>query len=321
MEIEYKNKIINSKCGCKKGLNWTNTELVMIEPCEHIVHLNCISDEKCNICNENMECFMTELELKNLSTVNKIYYQKYIDLISMRNINNLSNINISSIVNNFPNLLGVAISLPVTRGFEEGYELCRNMLCTSNAIIKIKGKKNIYKGNKIIIANHTTYFDFILIYFIFRCGFLSSSMINDSIIGNFLKKIIPVLVIERGNCKNTVEEIKEYVDKYGSLCLFPEGIMTHPDTIVRFRTGAFYAEQPISPIVIRYEPVIADSSISCFIQKLISNEKLKVYIDILPIQFPPFNDLKIEEIRYDMAKVGNFALSRVSNRDIDDKKN
>ncbi len=97
--------------------------------------------------------------------------------------------------------------------------------------------------------------------------------------------------------------------------------MTHPDTIIRFRTGAFHIGFPVYPIVLKYNNIIADSSIGTFIFKLASGNKTIVDMEILDPFYPPFDDNKIELVRFAMAKAGNMAMSRVSNRDIIDKKN
>ena len=73
--------------------------------------------------------------------------------------------------------------------------------------------------------------------------------------------IVPLLIIKRGKNANTVKKMKNYVRKHGSICLFPEGIITHPDTIIQFRTGAFNIGEPILPVVIKYNPAIFDDDI------------------------------------------------------------
>ena len=48
----------------------------------------------------------------------------------------------------------------------------------------------------------------------------------------------------------------------------------------------------------------------------IAEPEIIVDVHILDMEYPPFNDEKIKNIREKMAKVGNFKLSRVSNRDV-----
>jgi 1-acyl-sn-glycerol-3-phosphate acyltransferase len=306
--------IINSKCICGQGLNWTNKGIVSLFPCGHLIHLECLKNYKCFICNKKITDYQNEEFLSNKEE----YYQRYIDILSMKNMDNFGTNNNNNILKNFCNLLGVGLSLPFSRGYESGHDLCKNFFCTVNAEIIVKGQKNIKDINKVIIANHTNYFDFMVIYFIFKCGFLSSTVINESLVGQYLTKILPILIIKRGEKVNMVEQIKKYVQETGSICLFPEGLMSHPDTLINFRTGAFYTTHPVLPVIIKYESPICDNDIINFFKKSISCDKLKIYVHILPIEYPPFDNTKISEIRGKMAKIGNLALSRVSNRDIKD---
>ncbi len=125
-------------------------------------------------------------------------------------------------------------------------------------------------------------------------------------------------MIKRGDTKKTVPKIKKFVDKYGSICLFPEGMITHPATLGRFRTGAFNTNYPVIPITINYSKDITDTSILSFIFKLASKSKIDITVNIMDPIYPPFDMKKIENIRTSMAFKGNFLLSRVSNRDITD---
>ena len=148
-------------------------------------------------------------------------------------------------------------------------------------------------------------------------GFLSSSVIYDNIISKQLVDVVPLLIIDRGAGKsNTVEKMKKYVEKTGSICLFPEGMITHPDTIIKFRTGAFNVGYPVYPIVLKYKNVVADMFADSFIMKIISNQKETIEMHILDPFYPPFDENKIELVRCAMAERGKMVLSRVSNRDI-----
>lgn len=314
------NKLINSKCSCGMGLNWVEKELIVLEPCEHIIHKECLKGSNCSICQQKYTEYHNEKELKGM-TKNSKYYQQYVDIHSMKNINSICQKNTMSFIFGLPHVLDVIGRLPFCRGFNDGLKLCKDVLTIAGVNLVVRGKENIKEGNKVIILNHTSYLDFIVAFYVFRAGFLSSSSVNDTWIGRKLTEILPILLIERGSKSNTVDRMKEYVEKYGSICLFPEGFMTHPDTIIKFRTGAFNVGFPILPAVIKFDPVIADVDPMEFIQKLGSVDSINVTINILPMEYPPFSENKIERIRKKMAKVGNLALSRVSNRDIKEVKN
>lgn len=331
------NKVINSRCVCGSGLTWIDKTTIMLDPCEHIVHRSCcpelkqlesFSDQgrnirscsniKCPICKQKVTIYYTEEELKILSKIKPRYYQKYVDILSVKNLNNICTKNINKFVLNLPYILDIISRIPFTRGFDAGHKLVEDTLTVANVKLTIIGKKNIIPGNKIIISNHVSVMDFLIMFFVFKCGFLASSSIKDTWLGKLAADVVPLLFIERGKESNTVERMKDYIKERGSLCLFPEGMMVHPDTLIRFRSGAFHVGEPIIPTIINYNPVVTDINITEFIQKLASHDVINVTVKILPAEYPPFNDEKIEQIRQKMAKTGNLALSRVSNRDIKD---
>lgn len=324
------NKMLNSKCMCGSGLIWNKYKQIMIEPCEHIFHYKCLLKQKdktkCHICGVKITGSYTLSQLQDiLSTQSKAIenaqryrlYQKYVDMVSMTNFDNIYSGKKNLF--NFIDIIGIASSFPFLSGYDDGKNGCREVLSLMNSKIFVNGMKNIDPHMpKVYIANHTTYIDFVIIFYLLKCGFLASIIIKDSWIGRQIMNIIPLLIIERGKDTNTVDRMREYVKKNGSICLFPEGMITHPDTIIRFRTGAFHVGYPIHPVVIRYDPVIYDTDINKLIEKLSSQPNTTIYVDILPAEYPPFNSEKIELIRKKMGKTGNLALSRVCNRDIKD---
>ena len=237
----------------------------------------------------------------------------------MKNINDESKKNMTKFIANMPIIMDIIGRLPFSRGFDNGHKLCKDALSLANVKLTIIGKNNIKRCNKIIISNHTSIMDFMIMFYVFKCGFLASNSVKESMIGKMIAEVIPVLFIDRGKEKNTVQKMRNYVNNQGSLCLFPEGILVHPDTLALFRTGAFYTEQPILPVIITYNPHVSDSSIGEFLQKLASQNLIEVTVRILPMEYPPFNEERINLIRRKMAKAGNLALSRVSNRDAIDR--
>ncbi len=126
-------------------------------------------------------------------------------------------------------------------------------------------------------------------------------------------------MVNRGKSKNTVGKITKFMDENKkSVCLFPEGFLTHPKTIGRFRTGAFNTGYPVQPLIIRYNPVLNDDNPVFLFAKIFSQKKIEVNVQVLDLEYPPFDKEKIENIRHKMGRAGNMALSRVSNRDIID---
>jgi 1-acyl-sn-glycerol-3-phosphate acyltransferase len=322
-------KIINSRCSCDIGLRWKKLPMVMLEPCEHILHQKCINnikDSKCPFCDTTIKSISSFEKIKRNKNKNALSYQKYVDMISVTYFDDMSTVNYGLLL--LPNAIdsiGIMSTIPFLPSLTDnsGQYLARDLLCLINAKIIVNGMQNYKKNNKnepkVYIANHTTHIDIAVMKTLFDCGFLTSSYIKESLFGRLIFNTCPLLVIKRGSSINTVEQMKKFVENNGSICLFPEGTILHPETLGRFRSGAFYIGYPICPVVIRYDPPIFDFNIDVFMQKIMSTENITIYVDILPEEKPPFDDNRIEEIRKKMAKVGNLGLSRVSNRDDKDK--
>lgn len=311
------NKIINSRCICKNGLPWVKKEVVMLCPCEHLIHLKCFEKRKtaeCPYCHQPVVRILRHNDYK----YDKSLYQQCTDIISMSNFDGMSKIEMDEVLMNLPNLIGTIAQIPFTKGTGEAKKLIENIFMMNNIKINVKGLNKLQSGPKVFIANHTSHLDFLTIFYVLKTGFLTSSVIKDNPVSKQFLKIIPLLVIERGSNKNTVDQMKQYVEEKGSICLFPEGMLTNPDTLIRFRTGAFFVGYPVYPIILKYKNVVSDMSASNFILKISSRQNETIDMFILDPFYPPFDDAKIETVRKAMADKGELLLSRVSNKDIKD---
>lgn len=312
-------KILNSRCVCTRGLPWIKEEVIMMDPCEHLIHKKCFNKMKttvCPYCRTNISRIISTNDFK----YDKRLYQKCIDILSVSNFDKMSRIYSDQVLTNLPNLIGAVINISVAKGANAGKKICEDVFSMNNIEIKVRGLGKL-KGKenepKVFIANHTSHLDFFVIFYVLKTGFLSSSAVKDNLISNRLTKILPLLIIDRGKKGNsTVDKMKEYVTKYKSICLFPEGMLTHPNALIRFRTGAFHIGYPVYPIVLKYSRVVSDMSASNFILKIASKQKEIIEMHILDPFYPPFDENKIELVRNAMAERGDFLLSRVSNRDI-----
>lgn len=309
-------KILNSKCICDCGLAWKNDIIVMVLPCEHLYHLNCIniylsnfSNRTCLYCNSKIENIVSKLD--NLP--NK---QQKIDMLSVTNYDK-GNYFVSSISENIIHLLSIfgILSISPLLNMVNINTICNSFFSLINAKISVDGLEKIKDKKKIFIAKHVCYLDIFIIYYVLKCGFVSSSFTQTNIIGKNLLNLIPSLVIERGKSSNTVDKIKQYVKEHNDICIFPEGMFSHPKTLVKFRTGAFVAGFPIYSVIITYNPCISDGNMGKYLLKLTSQTTTYINVKIIGPYYPPFTDDKIESIRKDMGKIGNMQLSRVSNRD------
>lgn len=311
--INY-DKILNSRCYCKTGLPWKNDIVIMCYPCEHMFHKSCYNllNNICKFCNTQIEKIFT-LHDKNL------HYQRFADILSMSNFDNMSIYTSYNFIDSLFDITSIIARIPYLQTKKTAKELCEHIFSLNNMTVNVHGYEKIkLEKNKIYIANHVSHLELILIYYLFGTGFLASS-INQNITDK-IKHIVPLLSFNRGEQRkiNIVDEIKKFVNKNGSICIFPEGLMKHPDTLTRFRTGAFHAGHPIYSVTIKYNDIISDTKINNFIYKMCTKKIINLDVVIMGPFYPPFSNNDIEKIRYNMANAGRMVLSRVANRDIID---
>jgi hypothetical protein len=171
---------------------------------------------------------------------------------------------------------------------------------------------------KILIVNHSHYLDSFVLYYLFRAGFVASEFLNTLDIGRLIAQKCKLLIFKRGVDTNMVTKIKEYLEEKKTIVIFPEGSMGSNNSIRKFRTGAFYADAHICPIVIKYNPFVWDDDYKTFILKIISQKEIVVDIHVNDLHAPPFSTEQIQKIRSDMLTIGQMKDSHVSNRGFKD---
>lgn len=308
-------KTLNSTCICKFRLNAINCEVIMIEPCEHLIHSDCLNSNICPYCNIKIEGFTKLADYKK----NKKLTQKCIDILSMSSVDDMTKKNNLKILSNIPYGIFIASQLYFASSQNDAKKICESIFSLAGITLKIKGFTKIKNNNhnKVFIANHVGYFDSIILYYILGCGFLASISIKDDVFFKNAVNILPILLIKRGEQQDTVNRMKKFVKQHGSICLFPEGMFSYPGTISRFRSGAFKIEEPIYPIVLKYNKCVLDTNGMNFALKVGSGLNEVVEIIFLDPFYPPFNNDTPELIRNAMAQQG-LHLSRVLGNDYND---
>lgn len=320
------NKILNSKCFCDVGLPWKTARVVMAYPCEHMYHDSCY-DKYVRINNkDNKNCTVCPICKTSITRIfnlldDDLHPQRFADMLSMTYYSDMSDNTTVGFLDSFFDLVTALTKLPFLNNYNDGKHLCERVLAFNNLTLKVYGMEKMkLEKHKVIISNHVTYFELLILYYLFDTGFLASSIVGQSSIIQHAKKIVKILTFERGKSVNIVDKMREFVEENGSICLFPEGIMSHPDTLTRFRTGAFHIGKPVYGVSIRYPEIISDSRINSVLYKLGAKKNITIDVHILGPYYPPFTEINIENIRADMARCGKMILSRVSNRDIKDDK-
>ena len=324
---------MNYSCGCKKCFIKSD-QVMMLMPCEHFIHERCLSKlllknkKNCLLCKKEFINIVSE----NVINKNKIYKQNKVDLLSIK-LSNTCEINYMLLPIAIVNFNAIVNQLMMAKTINNLNSVAENFIRLCNIKIKIIDKTNkhpiIYKDSKIqwtnpedekkniiILSNHTTYIDSMIMYYLFKCGFVAADFINSFDIGRLIVDKLDLLVFKRNSDTNTVEKIKEYLKERKRITLFPEGTLSNQDTLLEFRTGAFYTEGVICPIVIKYDPVPYDDDMTKYIFKAITQSEINVSIIINDLQHPPFDKVSIAKVRNIMAKSGNLLKSRVSNKTI-----
>jgi len=337
---ELDDTIVNYVCSCKKSFK-SRDNILFILPCNHMIHDRCfnefiinkqINSRKTN----NLECPICSKKIKSILNEQKIFskskYEKYQNDILSVKIDNSSSINYMILPISIVKFTSIINKLILINSDEEIINTLEYTLRSLNIKINIidntkKGftiKDNIFTWNNkkdnnsksIIIANHSHYLDSFILFYIFRCGFVTSDFINSTEIGKLIGEKCKLLIFKRGVDTNMVEKIKKYLEEKKKITIYPEGAMGNNNSLMRFRTGAFYAGANVCPVVIKYKNFVYDDDFKQTILKIISQDEILVDVYINDIEHYPFNNEKIEKIREKMAQVGNLKLSRVSNRNL-----
>jgi hypothetical protein len=322
---------INFNCFCNELPSVS--ELIVYLPCRHFAHAICVSKNVlnninvCGICKNPYEKIIIEENI--LKSKDKQVITNYKSIKSFNNsspyytltpkslilfntcVNKLMRLNTINDIDDFLNF--------VLSSFNFKIKLLDNT--KKNPFIH-NGEKIVWKNEKdnmtkIIISNHCSILDGIIIYYLFRCGFVASDIINTISLGRIIVSKIKLLVFKRGEPQGMVEKITDYLNTTkNNLCIFPEGAVSYNNSLLKFRSGAFNAWNVICPIVLNYKTNFMNEDIMTELFLAISQPKIIVDVIINDFEYAPFN---IDKIRNKMSKIGKLNKSDVSSRNIIDK--
>ena len=346
-------KDVNYACICNDY--FTNAlKVVILYPCSHILHITCHkrNSKTCPFCNEVITKVIQEDELYkskykqffiNLdstrldSSKSFIHYKRLpINIIKFTSFINklLVSIEECDLINSveyFLNLANIKINIidntinnPIVYGSHgtnndggTGGRGGDGGGCSDMEYITWKNKADQHK-KKILIVNHSHYLDSVILYYLFRTGFVASEFINKLDLGRLVATKCKLLIFRRGIDTNMVNKIKEYLEEKQNIVIYPEGSMGSNNTLRKFRTGAFYTNAYICPIVIKYDPFVWDDDYKTFILKLISQKEIVVNVYVNDLHAPPFTTDQIANIRQEMIDTCDLRDSHVSNRSFKD---
>lgn len=129
--------------------------------------------------------------------------------------------------------------------------------------ISVKGKRD--PRARVMICNHTTMIDVVVLLYIVAPSFLSkASVLQVPLIGTICESM-QVIGVDRANAKDkerTRQIMKDHVSLKNSppLLVFPEGTTSRYDTVLRFKPGAFEFGLPVQPMLLHWRWNFTDPS-------------------------------------------------------------
>ncbi len=126
--------------------------------------------------------------------------------------------------------------------------------------LEIRGAENIPAGNVVIVSNHQSMFDILIIlgYINKITGFIAKIELKRIPILNTWLSIIHSVYINRKNMRDSYDTIQEGVKSLNSgnsMVIFPEGKRSRSGVMGRFKSGSFklavMSGTPILPVTIR----------------------------------------------------------------------
>lgn len=142
-------------------------------------------------------------------------------------------------------------------------------------------------------------------------GFVASNIITSMIFGRAIMSVFPHIIVKPS--KSSYSQIASYFStnpQESRLLIFPEGMLSYYRAICKFRSGAFITGYPVQPIIIKYKQNI----FNLLGFDMLCQEQIDVEVYVCdPIETNGSAE-SIEKIRKQMATLGNFFLSDVSNR-------
>jgi 1-acyl-sn-glycerol-3-phosphate acyltransferase len=124
---------------------------------------------------------------------------------------------------------------------------------------EIKGMEHIPDGNAVVVANHASYVDGILLkgYLPYRFSFVIKGEMRDIPVAHFLLRRSGSKFVERHETRASARDARKIVKAARggeSLAFFPEGTFRKEPGVGRFRAGAFLSAvkggMPVVPVSI-----------------------------------------------------------------------
>jgi 1-acyl-sn-glycerol-3-phosphate acyltransferase len=193
-------------------------------------------------------------------------------------------------------LIFVYTILPINRSIFIDKLICKSLCFFFGIIIKLENYKKENTFPKIIVCNHLSVLDAIIIPAVLPCkfGFVFNHIAAYTFpFSSGFKKFGGIILNKRmyfrdKNNSDKIEEITNYLNlnepkNEGRLFIFPEGRHTNGKYMIDFRRGAFMHDVDIQPIIISTDNMFLDekdvySGVPEYGMKIISNKNDYYYL-------------------------------------------
>jgi lysophosphatidylcholine acyltransferase / lyso-PAF acetyltransferase len=124
-----------------------------------------------------------------------------------------------------------------------------------------KEYKPTFKGHGVVVCNHQSWIDILVIMHLYDFSFLSKESVRNYPWIGKIAECIQCIFIKRGDTKEKKAEAIKIVQERQILAetgavppmlIYPEGATTNGEALVHFNKGAFAALRPVQPVVLNY---------------------------------------------------------------------
>jgi 1-acyl-sn-glycerol-3-phosphate acyltransferase len=133
---------------------------------------------------------------------------------------------------------------------------------------RIEGREHIdIHGNQLVVANHPTLIDVVILISLFP---RANCVIKEAVTKNvFMRNVVRAAnYLSNSAPEDLLESCVSYLEKGGSLMLFPEGTRTEQGKVMKFKPGAATVAArsgvDVLPVVIRCEPLFQSKELPWF---------------------------------------------------------
>ncbi len=307
------NQDINCFCPeCGERFSSTYKEICMYNQCNHLIHSKC-NTTICQICNKWRGMGSSTTNLINDPNIKSITKNpiKWTWTDRLRGLTRLF-ISIPVIAFLFIRLTFNLIDLNYIFWLNKYLCWLLNIYikCSNQSYYKLID--STYK--RVLIANHTNYHDALVIGFLLNpkvtIGVVASPIAQKSVFGRIALAVLPHIMTEQGSTFDKIADFFKINPEESRLLIFPEGMLTHEKTICKFRSSAFKLGYPVQPLIINYKQNVFDLNGFDFL----CQKKINVQVTVCDPVDTDGTIESIELVREQMAKIGEFSLSDVSNK-------